>query len=287
VASGRPARRAEPHPRQPRRRDQVPVDARRVRLGHQEVRRVCRGPAGLRVVPGRGRGGCPMPRGRRHGLVRRRGLLRPRHRGRDRLADHRPAPPALATRGGGRVRGRADRLRAGPRRGRLRPGAGAPGGDRGDPHDVRRDAGRPRGAQGHDQPADRPVRRRGRAGDPGEARRRPADPVRRAPGRPRRVPGGDGGAQGAGRALRHVRGGAGRHHGPPAPDRRRAGPVVRGGPGPPGRRPATRLRRRTGRRRPAARRRRPGGVVDRRPGPRGDGRRLARCPRGRPRSVCR
>ena len=95
-----------------------------------------------------------------HGLVRRRGLLGARRRGRRRLRPDRPAGPAVGARGrrGGRRRRRPLRRRPDP--GRPRRGAPPAARHRQHPHGVRRLARRPGGPEGHDQPADRAPRSR-------------------------------------------------------------------------------------------------------------------------------
>ena len=71
--------RAEPHPRDARRRLQVPVAA---PGRHPEVRLLRRRPGRLRLAAGRRAGGPALPRGAGHGLGRRRRLLGARRRGR-------------------------------------------------------------------------------------------------------------------------------------------------------------------------------------------------------------
>ena len=103
----------------------------------------------------------------------------------------RPHRRRLGARGGDRP------LRRRPRGRRARCRAGTRAGQRSRAHGIRRVAGGPGGAQGHDVAAHRPVRPRGRGGHPRAARRRAADPLRRRPGGARRDPGRVRGAQGA------------------------------------------------------------------------------------------
>ena len=160
---GRP-RRAQPHARQPRRGDEVPLAA---GSGHSQVRRLRRRPARLPVVPRRCARRRPVPGGRGHGLGRRRRLLGARRRGRDRVGPRRPAGPAQPGRDGGRARGGPGGLRPRPRGRSARRGARPAAGDGDRPRRLLGHAGRPRGPEGHDQPARRAVRPHRGAGDPG------------------------------------------------------------------------------------------------------------------------
>ena len=179
-------------------------------------------------------------RGRGHGLVRRRRLLGARRRGRHRLRLARPPPAA---------RPRPTSRRCSPSRARStsRTSTADELGDALDrllatgavPDGLRRLPAVAGGPQGHDLPAHRPLRRRGRAGHP-RASTAPAPltrhggRARRARERARRVRR----AQGGGRPLRHVRRRAGRAARAPARRGRRARRRLRGRPRPARPRPA-------------------------------------------------
>ena len=167
----RPPGGPQPHPGQPGRRDQVPLGPRRGPPPDRKFGVYADDARGLRLVPrGRAAGArAALPRGRGDGLVRRRRLLGARRRGRGRLRAARPARAcAPRTEVDGRGRGRRRPLRRGPRG----PTSSAAALDRllasgSHPHVLRRVPRRPGRAEGHDQPADRPLRRQRSRRPPG------------------------------------------------------------------------------------------------------------------------